>query len=200
MKYFQQDALVRLCGITAIILAMAGCATSQAPTGGKQPTPLSASENAVYQEALSNMKAGDMDKASAGFKKVTQSHPDFIAAWINLASSYYTSKKIAEANSALTQAKNINPNLAEVQNLTGLLNVEKGEYQAAEKNYLAALALNKDYANAHYNLALVYDIFYQDINKAIPHYERYLALSGNSDKSTLSWVTELKAKLKRKGG
>lgn len=198
MTYFQQHTLVRLCGISALVLIMAGCATSPVPSAKEQAT-LSASENTLYQEALTSMKAGDMDRASASFKKLTQSQPNFIGAWINLASSYYNSKKFVEANSALTKAKSLNPNLAEVYNLAGLLDIEKGEYQAAEKNYLAALALNKDYANAHYNLALVYDIFYQDTTEAILHYEQYLALSGNSDKSTLSWVTELKAKLKRKG-
>ena len=87
--------------------------------------------------------------------------------------------------------------MPETLNLSGLLNVEKADYQAAEKDYLAAIALKKDYPAAHYNLANLYDVFYQDINKAIAHYEQYLALTDNADKNTISWVNELKAKLKR---
>ncbi|HWV16198.1 MAG TPA: tetratricopeptide repeat protein [Cellvibrio sp.] len=199
MKILNHTSVIgRACAL-GLLLLLVGCATSPSSPRGEK-TPLSASEKAAYQDALNNIKAGEQDKASNSLKKLTQAHPDFVGGWINLATAYYHSKKMDDAGSALENAKKLNPNLAEVYNLSGLLAVEKGEYQAAEKNYLSAIALKKDYAAAHYNLALVYDVFYQDIAKAITQYEQYLALSGNTDKATISWVNELKAKLKRKAG
>lgn len=187
----------RLC-IVAFAIIVTGCSTTPSSTTPAEKTPLSSSEKSAYEDALSNMKAGETDKAISGLKKLTQSHPVFVDGWINLATVYYNNKKIEEANSALINAKKINPDLPEIYNLTGLLDVEKGEYQSAEKNYLSAITLKNNYAAAHYNLAIVYDVFYQDIGKAITEYEKYLTLTGNTDKSTISWVTELKAKLKRK--
>lgn len=199
MKIFNHySALRRSCAL-ALVLLLVGCATSPSSTQGER-TALSAGEKAAYQDAVNNIKAGEADKAIGNLKKLTQAHPDFVGGWINLATAYYHSKKIDEAGSALENAKKLNPNLAEVYNLAGLLAVEKGEYTVAEKNYLSAIALKKDYAAAHYNLALVYDVFYQDIAKAISEYEQYLTFSGNTDKATISWVNELKAKLKRKAG
>lgn len=176
---------------------IASCSTTPSPAATEK-APLSSSEKSVYDDALNNIKAGDADKAISALKKLTQSHPAFLGGWVNLATAYYNSKKPEDAGYALANAKKINPNIPEIYNLTGLLDVEKGEYKSAEKNYLSAIALKNDYATAHYNLAIVYDVFYQDIEKAVVEYEKYLTLTGNSDKSTSNWVAELKSKLKRK--
>jgi tetratricopeptide (TPR) repeat protein len=68
----------------------------------------------------------------------------------------------------------------------------------AEKGYKEALQLREKYPAAHYNLGLLYDTYYQDVDRAIVHYDRYLELSDGSDKKTQSWVDELKQKVKRR--
>lgn len=181
-----------------MMIFIAGC-TSTPKEKQSTKSSLNSEEIKEYQAALNNMQTGEFDKAVTELNKFTQAHPTHIGAIINLATALYKNKKVADSNRVLDTAKKINPNLAEIYNLSGLLDVEKGEYNSAEKNYLAAIKIKKDYAAAHYNLALVYDIFYQDFNQAIAQYEQYLNLTGNSDKETITWVEELKLKQKRKG-
>jgi len=78
-----------------------------------------------------------------------------------------------------------------------LIAVSRGKYKEAETHYLTAIKLDNKNASAHYNLALLYDVFYQDIRSAIPHYEQYLALINQEDEDTLNWVEELKLNLQK---
>lgn len=205
MKFDQFNVLTRglvlltrgLAFLTLVIFIASCTSTPQE----KQPTKSSfnQTEAIAYQKALKNIQDGELDKATPELTKLALAHPAHAGAAINLATALYKSKKIDEANRALDKAKKINADIPEVHNLSGLLDVEKGEYNSAEESYLAAIKIKKNYAEAHYNLALVYDIFYQDFGPAITQYEEYLALTGNSDKDTISWVAELKLKQKRKG-
>lgn len=187
--------------LAAVLLFLSSCQTSEKPA--KQASrsvnvELSTAEQKNYQDALDAIKTGRADSAISTLTKITNNHPDHIGAWVNLANSYLIAKKIPEAENALAHTQTANPAIAEALNLQGLIEVEKGEYNKAEKSYLGAIKLKENYAFAHYNLALLYDVFYQTPEQAIPHYERYLALSGENDKNTKNWIAELKQKISKR--
>jgi len=188
--------------IFAGITFLSGC--SNTPSESKKNSAavksieLGADEQKIYQDALEALKADNVDKAITSLAKIANNHPDHIGAWINLANAYLTKAKINDAESATAHAKSINPKLAEIYNLQGLIAVQKSEYSNAEKNYLQAIQLKTNYPAAHYNLGLLYDMYYQDIDRAVTEYDRYLELSDGSDKKTISWVAELKQKIKRR--
>jgi Tfp pilus assembly protein PilF len=196
IKPYKSTAFTR-CLVLIAIIFVASC-TNTPQNKSKTKSTMTPVEIKQYQEALTNLKSGELEKATSALTKLTQAHPTHMGAAINLAIAYYKNKKLDDASRILASAKKINANIPEVLNLSGLIAVEKGEYNLAEKDYLAAIANKKNYADAHYNLALVYDIFYQDFAKAVSQYEQYLALTGNSDKDTLNWVSELKLKQKRR--
>jgi tetratricopeptide (TPR) repeat protein len=186
-----------------LVIFIASCTSTPQE---KQPTKSTFNQTEViaYQEALKHIQAGELDagaldKATLALNKLAKAHPTHPGAAINLATALYKSKKVDEASQSLDNAKKINANIPEIYNLSGLIDVEKGKYNSAEQHYLAAIKIKKNYAEAHYNLALVYDLFYQDFGKAISEYEEYLTLTGNVDKAIISWVAELKLKQKRKG-
>jgi tetratricopeptide (TPR) repeat protein len=166
-------------------------------TGQHKSPTLSPEERTSYQNAIDLIAAGNAEKATPLLNRLTQSYPGHFGSWLNLATAYYKQKKLPEAENALSKAKALN-NTPETYNLTGLMNTEKGEYTAAEKNYLSAIGLKNNYAEAHYNLALVHDLYYQDLENAIIHYEKYLSIVENNDKSVTKWVAELKQKIKQK--
>ena len=68
------------------------------------------------------------------------------------------------------------------------------KYKQQKKHYKEAIENKNDYAIAHYNLALLYDIYFQDVAKAIPHYEKYMELINNEDKNTADWLEQIKRK------
>lgn len=184
-----------------VLLLLSSCQTNEKQT--KQPahstnTELNQAEQKSYQNATEDIRAGHTDTAIQTLTKITNNYPNHVGAWINLANAYLIAKKINDAENALRHAQTINPAIAEAFNLQGLIEIEKGEYNKAEKSYLSAIQLNESYAFAHYNLALLYDVFYQDPDKALIQYERYLQLNGDNDKSTKSWIAELKQKINRR--
>ena len=75
-----------------------------------------------------------------------------------------------------------------------------GHYKQAEAQYLAAIKLDAACASCHYNLALLYDLYYQDLGKAIGQYQAYLDHITNTDEDTQAWIEELKRNLARKAG
>jgi tetratricopeptide (TPR) repeat protein len=186
-----------------LVFMLSSCGTSPTAGNGSQkltPAHLNPSEITLYETALADMRAGNMEKAITILQPLHSAHPIHLGVNVNLATAYYTTQNVNSAITLLDAAQKINPKSAEIHNLYGLIHVAKEEYPAAEKNYLAALACNNNFALAHYNLALVYDNFYQDIDSAIAHYQQYLALVGNADKETSQWLEELKRKAKHTGG
>lgn len=187
--------------LAAILVLLNGCQTSEKPikqASRATSVELSSTELKAYDDALEAVKAGRAESAIPTLIKITNSHPDHVGARINLANSYLITKKIQDAENALSHVLTIKPTVAEAFNLQGLIEVEKSEYNKAEKNYLAAIQQRESYAFAHYNLALLYDVFYQTPDQALPHYERYLELAGDGDKATKNWVAELKQKISRR--
>ncbi len=162
------------------------------PSAGIGATPLSPAEQKSYGQALSQLSNGKSEKAENILVKLTDAHPGNLGLWINLANAAYQNNHLDLAEKALNHAQPLQPNVAEYYNISGLVAVARGKYKEAEKHYIAALKLNDNEANAHYNLALLYDVFFQDIRNAIPHYERYLALINQADEETANWLEELK--------
>lgn len=182
------------------ILLLAGC--SSAPTtnrGIAQSTSKSSLDEKFrgdYASALKNLEAKEYTQASSGLNKIVASNPGFVDGWANLALAQLKTNDITQAKQSATNALQLEPQSATLENLLGLINVEDGAYKTAEKHYARALELNPNLANAYYNVALLNDIYYQNVPKAIQHYERYLALINNADPDTEAWVAELKRKLK----
>lgn len=63
-------------------------------------------------------------------------------------------------------------------NNLGWLYIQQKQYKEAEKAYLRAIKLEPSYANAYYNLGLLYDEHLNDDMGAIECFERYIALKG----------------------
>ena len=62
---------------------------------------------------------------------------------------------------------------------------ERGDRKLAEEHYLLALKINRQYGDAHYNLALLYQGEGATL-KAISHWKTYLKLDPQSDWSKVA--------------
>ena len=178
---------------TAPIEAIAPTASSA--TNTTIATPLSPNEAVNYQQGLDYLYIQQYPEAQKILEPIANNHPQHFGAWINLSTAYYGQNNIHAAQNAAQNAVNIKDTEPDIHNLLGLLAVEHKQYKAAEASYLHAIKIAPKFALAHYNLALLYDIYYQDIPTAYKHYNLYLANTKQEDIKTQEWVDQLKYSL-----
>jgi Tfp pilus assembly protein PilF len=182
-----------------LLLTVAACSTGQSPVKNEVPTSNSQSskstkiELGVYTDALIALNKNELDKAQQLFTKMSKLQPEIAGSWANLALISVKKEQYEEAEKWVKVALQKNPKMVQSLNLLASLEQRKGNIVKAESLYLEALAYNPKYALAQYNLALLYDIYFQDIPKAINHYQLYLDNTKNKDEQTAQWLAGLKS-------
>ncbi|HDH08408.1 MAG TPA: tetratricopeptide repeat protein [Gammaproteobacteria bacterium] len=156
------------------------------------------SEIRLYQQAIMHLRDNDLDMAKDILVAFTKNRPELAGPWANLGLIKIKDNDLDAAEKLLKIAVEKNPKMAQAYNLLGFIENKRGNLQQAKRLYTQAIQHKHDYAVAHYNLALLYDIYYQETEKAIVHYQRYLELIEHSDQETIDWLNELKRSLERK--
>lgn len=180
-----------------ISLLLSSCATTNDSTmspssSGADPLVQSDSEKARYNNALSLLNNNQLEAAREIFLEFKSERPELAGPYANLAVIALKNNNYDKAFELVSSAVKKNPEFPEALNLLAYLEQTKGEIASAKKHYLDAIKYKEDYALAHYNIALLYDIYLQDIESAIPHYERYMSLINNQDKQTADWLEQIK--------
>ncbi len=187
--------------VLMVVFLLTGCAQTdpvrETPvTEKKQEDKTTAAEIQLYRDALLNLDAGNLVQAEQSLKKFSRKRPQLAGPLANLGLIYLKQNKLQAAQESLDKAYQLNPRMPQVNNLLGVIANRRGNIKQAEKFYLSAIQYKPDYVLAHYNLALLYDVYLQDINKAITHYKAYLQLTGNKDQKTRDWLAQLERSVK----
>ena len=164
---------------------------SKASTAAAAPARAPATPEEQFQSALQKMQAHDYAGAEPILVSLTKTNPSLPGPYVNLGIVYARTNRADAAIQALKQALAINGRNAAAQNQLGILLRQAGQLQAASQAYEAALAAAPDYANAHLNLALLYDVYLRQPALALPHYEQYRKLVP-SDARVAVWIADLK--------
>ena len=150
-----------------------------------------------YRDAIALLSNGELDRAQAALIEFTEERPELAGPWANLALIEIKQNKLDKAEALLHKALQRNPEMPQALNLMGYIEKNRGNIIKARDFYSKAIEIKDNYALAHYNLALLYDIYIQDIAKAVAHYQKYMALTKYKDKKTADWLDQLKASLKK---
>lgn len=171
------------------VLLLNGCSgvPSRDDKTGKQEKPLPAD----YEKALVLMRSGDYAAAIPVLRDFSGKNPELAGPYINLGIAHQHTGDSEAALSALNQALELNPDNAVAHLQRGILLREQGDFKAALDAYNQALKLQPDYALAHRNIGILYDLYLQQPGQALNHYQRYLDLVGEPDKTVNSWVVDL---------
>jgi Flp pilus assembly protein TadD len=185
--------------IVCLLSACAGNIQPDSREAGSSLSPASDGTSIEFSKAIDAMANNDNKLAESILTKLTTSHPALAGPWNNLGIIQYRENNYDAAMTSAQQAIKINPASAEAFNLLAMSEVQLGHINKARQHYTTAIDLKPDYANAQYNIALLYDIYYQDIDNAILHYIKYLELVKSDDKATRDWLDQLVRQRKKQG-
>lgn len=196
------------CSVVSLLCALvllAGCASKpEEPVVSAAPatpanavvTPVFAALNQAQQHAYSTALAAQMAKqwpqALQSWQQLAAQLPNYPGILYNLALVQFKLNQPDEAQKTVQQLLANNPSAVEALNLSGVIARHQGQFRQAERQYLAAIAVKADHADAHKNLAFLYDLYLDNPAKARDHYERYQALT--NDEQTKAWLGLLPAK------
>ncbi len=206
-KYFA------LCASAILFAGLGGCATPVAIDKHAVPPSVQSSEgNVVKQEdtadprarrsferALSLLKTEKNTQAEAELQKLIRDFPDLPGPRANLGMLYLRLGRLPQAEEALMKAIQLSPEEAVYYNQLGILLRQSGRFKEARKAYGKAIALNPNYSNAHFNMAILFDIYLRDADKAQFHYLRYQSLLPAEDKLVTKWIIDLKQRTQAAG-
>jgi len=153
-----------------------------------------------YKRALYAIKDKNYVYAINLLNNVSAKFPYLAGPLANLGIIYYQQKKYELALGYLKRALTLNPKNASVHNIIASVYQSLGDLKLTEKHLLKAINYKPDYANAYYNLALLYDVYFQDIQKSLIYYKQYskiLKAGGHTDKITNDWVRQLQYSIKK---
>ena len=186
------------------IILLSGCASQESMPDKLSPQSIDQAVKATtesdiekYRHAITLISSGDLDKAEAELMEFAEDHPELAGPWANLGLISIKRNKLEKAEELLHKALKRNPDMPQAYNLLGFIEKSRNNIIKARDYYIKAVELKSNYTLAHYNLALLYDVYIQDIAKAVAHYQKYMTLIENKDKKTADWLDQLKASLKK---
>lgn len=188
-----------------LALCIAGCASAPpAPEPVAAPAQATAvpaepviPERASQQfaQAVALLQAGKLTDAELELKQLTLAYPEYPGPYVNLGLLYEHAGKYPEAEQALRQATQKGMPSALTYTELGIVYRQLGRFKDAESAYAEAIKIDPNYAPAHLNLGVLCDLYLQQPQRALEALERYMQLSGNSDKRVATWIAELKARV-----
>jgi tetratricopeptide (TPR) repeat protein len=157
-------------------------------------TPIPARAAQQYSQALQMMKSNRRTDAELEFKQLNAAYPQFAGPQLNLGLLYLHDARLPEAEAAFKAALQMAPANPIAGDELGIVERKLGKFTDAEAAYLRAIAAEPNYAPAHLNLGVLYDLYLQEPQKALEQLERYLEIAGEN-KQVSGWVIELRKRV-----
>jgi len=125
------------------------------------------------------------------FEGLRSTYPHVSVLHNNLGVVYKRLGLLDDAIASYRQAIAIHSAYAEAYYNLAIALREHGDFRDAEDAYQHAIDSSPDFRDAHYNLAVLYDLYLNEPEKAIAHYETYLASGGEGRAEVTIWIAAL---------
>lgn len=145
-----------------------------------------------YTQAMTALKAGNEDQALALLRDISNTHPNLSGPLLNQAILLRKKGRLKEAQELLKKSMTSQTQNPRVFNEMGVVSRELGNFNQAKSAYETAIRLAPGYDRAHYNLAVLADLYLNDPALAIKEFEMYQSLQDKRDKKVDGWLKELK--------
>jgi tetratricopeptide (TPR) repeat protein len=157
---------------------------------------ISGEARAQYDSALKLLEQQRYELGITQLLGVVEKAPDVTAPYIDLGIAYGRLGDFEHAEASLKKAIEVNPSHPVAYDELGLLYRETGRFGAARESYEKALAIHAGFHFAHRNLAILCDIYLNDLPCALAHYEAY-SRAEPEDKEVTIWIADLRSRLGR---
>ena len=196
LKPLLQAALVALLAVITIGCGSGGTKTdARAAVVAAGPDPAAI---AAYGQALATLHGGDEAAAEAKFQSLAQTWPDYSGPLVNLAMIKARRGELEPATALLQRAVAVCASCATPWNELGVIQRQQGRFADAEQSYLKAIAADSAYANAYFNLGVLYELYLQRPELALSQYGRFRELQAGDPAANEvdKWIVDLTRRTK----
>ena len=180
--------------IIILALGLGACTGMPVTSSDTVPTvPPQISNN--YKTGVSAFKAKQYKKAIKIFTAIIKEYPQSTLAHTNLGLLYLQQNNLKLADRHFSASLKLTPANPVAHNHKGIIYRQLGEFDKALASYKLATRYKPNYANAHLNLAILYDIYLHNISLALQHYHQYQLLTKGSDKLVAKWIIDNERRL-----
>jgi Flp pilus assembly protein TadD len=145
-----------------------------------------------FESAVDALHAGHNQEAEREFSTLARAHPELCGAHANLGILYRRADRLEPAISELETAVHCNPQQAAAWNELGIAYRLQGHFDKAREAYERSMALDPTYPAPKLNLAILFDLYLWDGERALALYDQYLAQSPGGDAQVTKWIADLK--------
>jgi len=169
-----------------------------APAAEAQPEPIDLDQLA-YDDAIAALKEGRAESAQILLTRLATDGAEKPRLFTNLGLACFRLQQYELAERAFRQALARDADDAVAHNHIGILERRKGKFENALKAYQRAIEIDAKYARAHLNLGILFDLYLQDLEKALQQYRLYQALSSEENEQVAGWILDIERRLKTDG-
>ena len=174
---------------------LTGCTTTSEKASSAPDAGLATSAKPLYERSIQLAKSGQDKEALEQFSLMTRQHPDIAVGYTNVGLLQLKNGNLELATQAFNQAIILDPRDKLAFNHLGVAQRQQGEFKKAHQSYQQALKIDDNYADAHLNLGILYDIYLQELSLALQHYQRFQSLTESNDKIVDKWIVDLKRRI-----
>lgn len=195
--------------VLAVAAAWVVCACA---TPGTRPVPVEVRDGATltitedvrvpsgvrsdFEDAVRLLEQERYAEAISLLEEVTEAAPELTSPHIDLGMAYNRTDDLERAEASLQQALEQSPRHPVALNELGIVYRRTGRFQQARKSYERALEIHPDFHFARRNLAILCDLYLEDLECALEQYERH-AESFPRDETLAMWIADIRNRLGR---
>lgn len=211
MRTLQKSNLIRitlLAGLSAIVVGCNSTPTKETPAVVEavparieiqesvgftivEAAPIDGAVRLDYDRAHDLLNQGKVDEGIVLLESVAEAAPDLSAPRIDLGIAYHRSGDFEAAETQLKQALEINAAHPVALNELGIVYRKTARFDEARRSYEAALNVYPGFHFARRNLAVLCDLYLDDLSCALENYEAYVAMVSSDDEAA-TWYKNVR--------